>query len=82
MRGNKIITTPSVIRLDRMFWANNLNTRSNSHITLNDEILKIIYYQFKIAYGISCSNESDENIKALEEILQEEFNNYRNLNSR
>lgn len=71
MPTHKIIKNHSIVRLDKMFWTNNLNISSNN-INLNDEVLKILYYQFKLAYDLE--NHPNEDIKALEEILQEQYN--------
>lgn len=63
-----IISNPSVIRLDKMFWSNNINFNSKD-IQLSVPILNIIFFQIKSLYNLS--SEKDNDIKEVIDMLRE-----------
>jgi hypothetical protein len=72
----KIITNHSVIRLDKIFWTNNLNYNPNSnYIHLSIPILNVIFFQIKSLFNLSGDNDSDirEMIDMLKQIHLEQI---------
>lgn len=64
----RIITNPSVIRLDKMFWSNNINLNSKD-IQLSVPILNVIFFQIKSLYNLSTEKYDD--IKEMIEMLRQ-----------
>lgn len=67
---SKIILNPSIIRFDRIFWANNLNLNSSS-IQLSKDTLNIIYFQLNVLFNLQ--SEKDSEIEEMINIVREVY---------